>query len=77
MKVLYKLILVYFVMKGTVAFFIYNESNFEHELQEIKKYQNFGEIEMCLNKKLIYHIKIKSRLCELLVLRKVVSFTIF
>lgn len=31
---------------------------------------NFGEIEMCLNEKLRFNIKIKSRSCELFVLKK-------
>jgi hypothetical protein len=31
---------------------------------------NFGEIEMCLNEKLSYNIKVKSRNCELFVLKK-------
>jgi hypothetical protein len=31
---------------------------------------NFGEIEMCLNKQLAYNIKVKSRVCELFVLKK-------
>jgi hypothetical protein len=31
---------------------------------------NFGEIEMCLNEKLSYNIKVKSRTCELFVLKK-------
>jgi len=31
---------------------------------------NFGEIEMCLNEKLEYDVKIKSRSCELFVLKK-------
>lgn len=31
---------------------------------------NFGEIEMCLNEKLTFNIKIKSRNCELFVLKK-------
>jgi hypothetical protein len=47
------------------------------EIKEIKKSKiytntdnNFGEIEMCLNKQLTYNMKIKSRICELFVLRK-------
>jgi hypothetical protein len=44
----------------------YNES----ELKEIKKHNNFGEIEMCLNEKLTYNIKVKSRYSELYVLKK-------
>jgi hypothetical protein len=40
------------------------------EIKEIKKNNNFGEIEMCLNKQLTYNIKIKSKVCELFVLRK-------
>jgi hypothetical protein len=31
---------------------------------------SFGEIEMCLNKQLAYNIKVKSRVCELFVLKK-------
>lgn len=62
---------MYFILKGTVSLFIYKENtNTEIELEEIKKLQNFGEIDMCLNKRLIYNIKIKSRICEMLVLKK-------
>ena len=39
----------------------------EKEIREIKKNNNFGEIEMCLNEKLSFNIKIKSRNCELFV----------
>ena len=42
----------------------------EKEIKEIKKNNNFGEIEMCLNEKLSYNIKIKSRNCELFLLKK-------
>ena len=42
----------------------------EKEIREIKKNNNFGEIEMCLNEKLTFNIKIKSRNCELFVLKK-------
>jgi hypothetical protein len=31
---------------------------------------NFGEIEMCLNKRLFYNIRVKSRICDLLIFRK-------
>lgn len=62
--------LVYFIIKGTVSLFIYDDCQ-EFELTEIKKYRNFGEIEMCLNKKLIYNIKIKSKICEMFILKKV------
>lgn len=61
---------MYFIIKGTVSLFIYDEGQ-EFELTEIKKYRNFGEIEMCLNKKLIYNIKIKSKICEMFILKKV------
>ena len=39
-------------------------------ITKIKKKNNFGEIEMCLNEKLSFNIKIKSRNCELFVLKK-------
>jgi hypothetical protein len=31
---------------------------------------NFGEVEMCLDKKLCYNIKIKSRMCEMYIIKK-------
>ena len=45
----------------------------EKEIKEVKKNNNFWEIEMCLNEKLSYNIKVKSRNCELFVLKKNVS----
>jgi hypothetical protein len=60
---------MYFVSKGTVIFCL-GKSHSEKEIKEIKKNNNFGEIEMCLNEKLSFNIKIKSRNCELFVLKK-------
>lgn len=62
---------MYFVIKGTVSYFTYKEdTNIELELDDIKKLQNFGEIEMLLQRRIVYNIKIKSRICEMLVLKK-------
>lgn len=63
---------VYFVAKGTISFSLSKEY-LEKEIKEVKKNNNFGEIEMCLNEKLTYNIKVKSRNCELFVLKKNVS----
>lgn len=60
---------MYFVSKGTVSFCLSKEY-MEKEIKEIKKHNNFGEIEMCLNEKLTFNIKVKSRNCELFVLKK-------
>jgi len=60
---------MYFVAKGTVIFCLEKKYG-EKEIREIKKNNNFGEIEMCLNEKLTFNIKIKSRNCELFVLKK-------
>ena len=60
---------MYFVSKGTIVFCLSKEYN-ESELKEVKKHNNFGEIEMCLNEKLTYNIKVKSRNSELYVLKK-------
>jgi CRP-like cAMP-binding protein len=60
---------MYFVAKGTVIFCL-DKKYGEKEIREIKKNNNFGEIEMCLNEKLTFNIKIKSRNCELFVLKK-------
>ena len=60
---------MYFVAKGTVIFCL-DKRYGEKEIKEIKKNNNFGEIEMCLNEKLSFNIKIKSRNCELFVLKK-------
>ena len=60
---------MYFVAKGTVIFCL-DKRYGEKEIREIKKNNNFGEIEMCLNEKLSFNIKIKSRNYELLVLKK-------
>jgi CRP-like cAMP-binding protein len=65
-------IIVYFVAKGTISFSLSKEY-LEKEIKEVKKNNNFGEIEMCLNEKLTYNIKVKSRNCELFVLKKNVS----
>ncbi len=62
---------MYFIIKGSVVFAIEYENR---EIREIKKNNNFGEIEMCLNYQLIYNIKVKSRNCELFVLKKDVIF---
>ena len=75
--------IVYFVSKGTVIFCL-DKKYGEKEIKEIKKSNiyilcnnilcyvdnNFGEIEMCLNEKLSFNIKIKSRNCELFALKK-------
>lgn len=63
---------MYFVAKGTISFSLSKEY-LEKEIKEVKKNNNFGEIEMCLNEKLTYNIKVKSRNCELFVLKKNVS----
>ena len=60
---------MYFISKGTVIFCL-DKKYGEKEIKEIKKNNNFGEIEMCLNEKLSYNIKIKSRNCELFLLKK-------
>ena len=60
---------MYFVSKGTIIFCLSKDYN-EKELKEVKKHNNFGEIEMCLNEKLTYNIKVKSRSSELFVLKK-------
>ena len=60
---------MYFIAKGTVIFCL-DKKYGEKEVKEFKKNNNFGEIEMCLNEKLSFNIKIKSRNCELFVLKK-------
>ena len=60
---------MYFVAKGTISFCLSKDFN-DKEVKEIKKNNNFGEIEMCLNEKLTFNIKVKSRNCELFVLKK-------
>ena len=60
---------MYFISKGTVIFCL-DKKYGEKEVKEFKKNNNFGEIEMCLNEKLTVNIKIKSRNCELFVLKK-------
>ena len=50
---------MYFVAKGTVIFCLEKKYG-EKEIREIKKNNNFGEIEMCLNEKLSFNIKIKK-----------------
>jgi hypothetical protein len=67
--------LVYFITKGCVKFTLSHEYEFM-EIREVKKQNNFGEIEMCLNSTLSYDIKIKSRNCELFVLKKDVKLEI-
>lgn len=64
---------MYFVAKGTVIFCLEKRYG-EKEIREIKKNNNFGEIEMCLNEKLSFNIKIKSRNCELFVLKRMIFF---
>ena len=60
---------MYFISKGTISF-CFDSRYLEKEIKEVKKHNNFGEIEMCLNEKLSFNIKIKSRNCELFVLKK-------
>lgn len=60
---------MYFVSKGTISFCL-GKAYLDKEVKEIKKHNNFGEIEMCLNEKLSYNIRVKSRNCELFVLKK-------
>lgn len=67
---------MYFVAKGTISFSLSKEY-LEKEIKEVKKNNNFGEIEMCLNEKLTYNIKVKSRNCEMFVLKKNVSINIY
>lgn len=69
--------IVYFVSKGTILFCM-DKTYDEKEIIEVKKSKlfifildnNFGEIEMLLNKQLTFNIKVKSRNCELFVLKK-------
>jgi CRP-like cAMP-binding protein len=60
---------MYFVSKGTISFCL-GRAYLDKEVKEIKKHNNFGEIEMCLNEKLSFNIRVKSRNCELFVLKK-------
>jgi CRP-like cAMP-binding protein len=60
---------VYFIIKGTVIFYLGEEYNYQ-QIYEVKKNRNFGEIEMCLNEKLSHNIKVKTRQCELFLLKK-------
>lgn len=60
---------MYFVAKGTVSFYLGKEY-LEKEIREAKKNHNFGEIEMCMNDKINYNIKVKSRVSELFLLKK-------
>jgi hypothetical protein len=60
---------VYFVTKGTIHFTLGTEYD-NKEIREIKKNNNFGEIEMCLNTLLMYNIKVKTKACELFVFKK-------
>ena len=59
---------IFFVCKGTVIFCLDLKYG-EKEIKKIKKNNNFGEIEMCLNERLIYNIKIKSRKSDLFILK--------
>ena len=61
---------MYFVTKGTIIFCLDKKYD-EKEIKEIKKNNNFGEIEMCLNEKLRFNIKVKSRNSELFILKKI------
>ena len=60
---------IYLISKGTICFCL-DEVYLETEIKEVKKYNHFGEIEMCLNEKLDYNIKVRSRNCEMFVLKK-------
>jgi hypothetical protein len=60
---------VYFITKGSVNFTLSPEYE-SKEIREIKRNSNFGEIEMCLSLSLAYNIIVKSRNCELFVLKK-------
>jgi len=60
---------MYFVIKGTIIFCL-DKKYGEKEIKEIKKNNNFGEIEMCLNEKLRFNIRVKSRNSELFILKK-------
>jgi len=55
---------MYFVAKGTISFCLGKDYD-EKEIKEIKKNNNFGEIEMCLNEKLSYNIKVKKKIKKL------------
>ena len=60
---------IVFISKGTVTFYIiFNDT--EKEFKDFKKKTNFGEIEMCLNETLSYSVKVKSRVCEIFILKK-------
>ena len=60
---------IVFISKGTVTFYIiFNGA--EKEFKDYKKKTNFGEIEMCLNETLSYSVKVKSRVCEIFILKK-------
>ena len=59
---------IFFISKGTV-FFCLDIKYGEKEIKNIKKNNNFGEIEMCLNERLKYNIKIKSRKCDMFILK--------
>ena len=60
---------MYFIGKGTISYCLSKDFD-EKEIKEIRKNNNFGEMEMCLNEQLTFDIKIKSRNCELFVLKK-------
>ena len=60
---------IVFISKGTVTFYIiFNGA--EKEFKDYKKKTNFGEIEMCLNETISYSVKVKSRVCEIFILKK-------
>jgi hypothetical protein len=61
--------IVYFIIKGIIVFCLDSQYG-NQEIRELKKNINFGEVEMCLNYPLNYNIKVKSRDCELFVLKK-------
>lgn len=61
---------MYFIIKGTIIF-VLSPKYGEKEIKEIRKNNNFGEIEMCLNQNIRYSIKVKSRTCELFTLKKI------
>ena len=61
---------MYFIIQGTIIF-VLSPKYGEKAIKEIRKNNNFGEIEMCLNQNIRYSIKVKSRTCELFTLKKI------
>ena len=59
---------IFFISKGTV-YFCLDIKYGEKEIKNFKKNNNFGEIEMCLNERIKYNIKIKSRKCDMFILK--------